>query len=370
MTILYFFPEYSTPMFSWQRVHIFDELQKHDVEIDAFNPLVYGSYDESNEKLLNKAKKGKYDMFLTCICSEKMLYFSTLEEIKKLGIPTVSFRPDNLMIPYNDRRLAPHFDLLWLTSVETQHLYDKWGVNTIFLPYAANPYSFQYKMQSIDRKVVFIGTPYGSRTRMINALTDNGVYVDLFYGGNNQHDSEAKIDTRSDIIQRGRMQVMWDRLFYKEGRKDIWGRIVNCFKGNIRLTENGLITHYPSVNPCELSDYYGKYALCLASTSANHTDILSTPLKIINLRNFEIPMSGGVEICKYNSELAGYFEEEKEIIFYRDNDELVDKAKYYTEKATDRELYTIKSAARKRAENEHSWWSRFNIIFKTIGIIR
>ena len=101
---------------------------------------------------------------------------------------------------------------------------------------------------------------------------------------------------------------------------------------------------------------------------ANLTYGLKIPLKIINLRAFEVPMSGGLNICKYNSELASYFEEGKEIIFYHDNDELVDKVVYYTTKASDSELYSMKRSARFRAENEHTWWKRFCIAFEILGL--
>lgn len=369
MKILYYYPEYNTPMFAWQRVHIFNELEHHGVEIDSFNPLLCESFDESNDRLLGMAKSKKYDLFMTCICSEKMLYICTLLEIKKLGIPTLSFRPDNLMIPFNDKKLAPLFDLLWLTSKETQHLYDRWQVNTVFLPYAANPFSFQFKERKIERKVIFIGTPYGSRTRMMNALTAHGVYLDLYYGGGKPNNFNLLgFTTKINVIQQTPYQIMWDRLFYKEGRKDLIGRFLNVFKGNIQLLENEFISHFSSLDPSELSDYYAKYTLSLASTSANHTDVLSSPLKIINLRNFEIPMSGGIEICRYNTELAEYFEENKEIIFYHTNEELVDKAKYYTQSASDKQILDIKRAARLRAANNHSWWNRFTVIFDTLGL--
>ena len=79
-------------------------------------------------------------------------------------------------------------------------------------------------------------------------------------------------------------------------------------------------------------------------------------------------MSGGIELCKYNEELARYFESGKEIVFYSDNNELVEKARYYTTKAKESEIFAIKAAARKRAEHEHTWWCRFTKAFEVLGL--
>ena len=79
-------------------------------------------------------------------------------------------------------------------------------------------------------------------------------------------------------------------------------------------------------------------------------------------------MSGGINICKYNQELAGYFEEGKEIVFYHDNEELVDKVRFYLERASDCEILKMKKAARTRAEKEHAWWNRFMIAFEILGL--
>ena len=118
----------------------------------------------------------------------------------------------------------------------------------------------------------------------------------------------------------------------------------------------------------ELNRIYSSYALSLASTSARNTDILREPVGVVNLRAFEIPMAGGLQFCRYNEELAGYFEEDKEIVFYRDNLDLIEKANYYTKRASDAEIAKIKKAARIRAEGEHTWWHRFVKAFDILGI--
>lgn len=370
MKVLYFFQDLETNMFNWQKVHIIDELCRHDVQVEIFNPLHYHTPEEANCKVLDRLKEGKYSLFFTNVCYYKMLFIDTLQEIRRIGIPTLCLRCDNLIIPYNDKVLAPHFDLVWLTSRETQHLYNEWGVNSFFAPYAANPFTFTYTETNIIRSPCFIGTPYGSRSIMINSLTSNKINVDA-YCLSNPHEvkkEQNKNKIVSHIITPSKFETYISYLRFEEGRKVLWGSIVNRIKGNIRLKDNEWLHKKYFVNPSEISALYSKYVLCISSTSTNHTDALNNPLRIVNLRAFEIPMSGGLNICKYNPELADYFEDEKEIIFYKDNDELVDKVRYFIDKASDDEILRKKKAARFRAENEHTWWHRFSIAFKMLGL--
>ena len=370
MNILYYFQEIETPMFQWQRTHFIDELQHHGCTFECLNPLKYSSPEEANEALLSRIDNHNYDLFFTNVCYEKALFPESVEHIKKLGIPTLSLRCDNLVIPYCDKVLAPYFDLVWLTAIETKYLYDQWGAKTIFAPYAANPFIYSpNNSESNLRKACFIGTPYGSRSIMINQLSSHNLPVDVYYKKEGRPiNQEVKSELKSDLVLPSRASILYHRMLFPQGRKVMLGTILNKILGQQRIENNDFMTAYPSVRIKDLCSIYSKYSLALASTSTNHTDILKEPLKIINLRNFEIPMCGGIEICKYNPELAQYFEDGKEIVFYKDNDDLVDKADYFLNRAPDSELYSMKHAARRKAENEHTWWNRFKRIFESLGL--
>lgn len=366
MKILYFFPEYDTPMFSWQRIHFIDELSRHGIEFVTFNPLLFNTPEEANEQFIKLLGDGKYDLLLSSVCYPGMIFPEVLSTAKKRGLPSLCIRWDNLTIPFFDEQQASKFDLLWLTAYETEYLYKKWGANYIIQPYAANPYSFNYQEQTPIRKVCFIGTPYGSRSLMINELTRNQVSVNAYYGGVVKQ--KSKFVVKYSNVTPSRTKILFDRLRFSQGRKIMLGMIVNKMTKQQKIENNAYLEHFSAVTPSELSGYYSQYVLSLASTSTNHTDALRNPLKIINLRNFEIPMSGGIEICKYNNELAEYFEEGKEIVFYKDDEELIEKSKYFTKEASDSEIFKIKQNARIRASKEHSWWCRFTKTFDALGL--
>lgn len=369
MIILYYFPELNVIMHKWQRYHFLNELEHHNVNVDIFNPLTFSSIEEANEAVCQQASKGHYDLFMTNFCNPRMVYPETIARMRELGIPTLSYRGDNLVMPYNDKALAKHFDLVWLTAKETQHLYDKWGAKTIFAPYAANPFVFRYdEPDTIDRSVCFVGRPYGSRSIMLNSLSDNEINTNLFYGNITMPKELETEGIKIDILGASPLETVFNRFRFTQGRKLIMGSIKNRFVGQTAVKESPFVVKNPGVLPDKISALYSKYALSVASTSTGHTDCLKEPLKIINLRNFEIPMSGGIEICRYNKELAEYYEEDKEIVFYRTQEEFIDKAKYYTQKAADSEIVAMKRAARERSVNEHTWFHRFKKCFDELGL--
>lgn len=367
MKILYFFPEYGTPMFQWQRLHFIDELSRHGIDFETFNPLIYSSPAEANELFVKRIKQGGFELLMSSVCYEGIIYSEVPMAAKNQGIPSLLIRWDNLTVPIYDKKQSKLFDLVWLTSRETSNMYKKWGANYIIQPYAASPYAFNYNEEPLNRNICFLGTPYGSRSLMINALTQASIDVDAYYGGNKTI-SNNEIRIKYDIPHPSHYKMFMYCLSYREGRKMMMGAIKNKIVGSQTIIENAALHHFPAVPVSEVSSIYSSHSVCLASTSTNHTDSLKKPLKIVNLRSFEIPMSGGLALCKYNSELAEYFEEGKEILFYQTNDELIEKARNYSKVIDDVELRRMKMAARKRAEAEHTWWCRFSKAFDALGL--
>ena len=79
------------------------------------------------------------------------------------------------------------------------------------------------------------------------------------------------------------------------------------------------------------------------------------------LRHFEVPGTGSFQLTNYNYELSELFEENKEICFYRDTQELLNSIQYYLEHDNEREQ--IADAAYKRAINEHTLDHRVRALF-------
>ena len=151
MKIFYYFGELETPMYKWQRIHIFDELERNGIDIVSFNPLQYENMDAANTAAIEKLKKHKdIDLFLACD-DQTVIHRDTVLKVKSMGIPSCLIAWDNLELPYKQKEIAPLFDVVWLTSWETRYLFESWGCkNIVFRTYAANPYFFKISLISLN----------------------------------------------------------------------------------------------------------------------------------------------------------------------------------------------------------------------------
>lgn len=364
MNILYFFKDYDSFMSKWQYVHIFDELEHHGHHITVYNPLSYINPEEANEKLIPFIinSKIKFDLFLNCE-SDGFLFSSTVNEIKKLGIFTVLICFDNLHAPHLHKKIASSFDLVWLTSFETKWMFEKWGCkNIIVQTYAANPYKFNPNWGSSKSVVSFIGSPYGSRIPVLNFLTQSKIPCNVFSNALNESNPKKnnipniKISPFEEILRA---------LSFNIGRKVLVAALLNrtIMKNKTKLDVNDFLHIYPSVPFAEMQDIYSNSALSLNIIDLRYTYLLENPLYKIHLRTFEIPMCGGLQISHYTKELAEYFEDEKEIVLYKSNEELISKSKFYLDPKNETLVKRMKQAARERAESDHTWIKRFNNIF-------
>ena len=349
-------------MFQWQKKHIFDEMSTHGCFFDIISPFEFKSIDEANEAIVKRIKTIDYRIFMSSYSTD-YLYLDTLEKIKSHGVKTLCFCPDNLTVPFNQKNIARYYDLVWLTSKETEYLFRRWGAKTIFLPYAANPNLFKTKEIRDDiERLAFIGTPHGSRVEQINMFLQHNIPMTLY---------SRKTDTSNVQFRatpKDYLKSICNYIKYPIGRKLLQGTILDKLgRHAITLTDPNLEIKNP-VSLDELGEINSLYSLVLSFTEANSTGVLKKPVDIVNLRNFEIPMSGGIQFCRYTDEIASYFEPGKEIILYTDRNDAIDKAKYYLSESQRDLRISIRRAARARAEAEHTWYHRFKKIFKELNI--
>ena len=356
-------------MSQWQYTHIFDELERHGHHITVYNPLAYRTPDEANENLIPyiTSSKIKFDIFLNCE-SDGFLYPESVKAINNLGLATVLLCFDNLHAPHIHKKIAPLFDLVWLTSFETKWLFEKWGCkNILFQTYAANPYSFTPHWGTPVHSVCFIGSPYGSRINILNTLTQAEVNCDVY---TDALENKGKSAGKSKIpnVKVSPIEEVRRALSFDIGRKVLYSALLNksFLKTKSILSQNEFLAIHKSVSFDEMQDIYSNSALSLNITVLRNTYLLKNPLHKIHLRTFEIPMCGGLEIAPFSEELAGYFEDGKEIVLYKSEEEFISKSKYYLDSKNDSLCLQMKQNARKRAENEHTWINRFNRVFESI----
>ena len=282
------------------------------------------------------------------------------DRLSEMGIPTMLICLDNMQIPFVHKRIAQKFNLVWLTSKETEHLFKKWGANTLFMPYAANPYNFKPKWGEELECVGFVGTLYGTRIREIVELAADNLPLELYSRSVQENEVVLKGNLSGREIFRNLTKWM-DLLSFDIGRKCIKAKIKNRFLPDSRhkLFEKPQIGLNGSVSFEEMNKLYSNFALNLGLTTLWETYILTQPLYKIHLRSFEIPACGGLQITPRIPEFEEYFEDGKEVIFYDGIKDFSDKVKYYLspDKGTLRKA--MRQAARRRQESDHTWIRRF-----------
>lgn len=372
MRIFYYFLEYPTPMYQWQRLGPIGELESAGHEVITFNPAPYPTLAEATEAALEAlGDAGPIDLFMTCD-DQDTIHTSVIEAASARGIPTVLICWDNIELPYKQRRIAPLFDLVWLTSAETAYLFERWGCRqTLFMPYAANPlvYTPRRGEQPI-RRVGFIGSPYGSRTNKLNALTAGDIPVSVYSNalvskGYNQSfgTGRKKFDPLDILVKASRY------MRFPIGRRVFAAAILNKLKPGARLdTASPLLEGHASVEFDEMCRLYSAHTLSLNISELRDTYVLRHPIHKLHLRTFEIPMCGGLQFTSRTSELLTYFDEGTEIITYSSDEEMVDKARYWLSPERDSTVARMKEAARTRAAACHTWTARFDRIFAALGL--
>ncbi len=86
----------------------------------------------------------------------------------------------------------------------------------------------------------------------------------------------------------------------------------------------------------------------------------------MHLRDFEIPMCGGLYCTDYSEELSEMFEPDKEVITCRGLQERIEKLRHYL--GHPGQAKAIRQAGLRRALRDHTYQKRFRDLFRKIGL--
>lgn len=261
----------------------------------------------------------EYDAIFSVAFNESLdLPESVAKLALKQDIPVIQFDCDSSwrfqhwILPRKNR--VSHFVT---THSATMLWYQQHGMKVIKSQWAGSPL---YKSEDLEKiyDISFIGQKHGRmpdgrflRAEVINSFIAAGLPVDLF--GN-----------------------YWDGY-------ESWHGYMTNFKDIIRV--------------------FNQSRICLNLSNPWHHGTMPQ----IKGRHFEIPQTGGFQLCTPADDLESYFIEDKEIVVARSVQELVEKARYYLDHATEREA--IAKAGHERMLQEHQWHHRFNALFKEVGIL-
>jgi spore maturation protein CgeB len=109
-----------------------------------------------------------------------------------------------------------------------------------------------------------------------------------------------------------------------------------------------------------------KIILNIQESRKNNDIICPEVLYCANFRDFEVPMTGAMLLTQFSEELLLLYDDDKEIVTYKNEFEMIDKMKFYLK--NDQQRKKIADAGHRRALNEHTWEHRFNKLFSYISL--
>ena len=264
-------------------------------------------YKVANEALLKEIEHVRPDI----VWIFKGIEFlpETLQAIKKRNIYLVNYNPDHPFIrtfaSSGGRNIVdsvPCYDLHFCYSLSlTETIQSQYKLKSFWLPFGYDLTSLEYEglqSESEIHKICFIGNPDKIRAKTIKAL--------------------AKLDYTIEVYGYN-----WNK-FISPGER-------------IRIFNQVLGLEYWRI----LRKYRVQINIFRPHNINSH-----------NMRTFEIPACGGIQIAPFSRENEIFFENKKEIFLYKDEEELVDIVQDLMDRPI-AEINDFREAARSRVVNDH-----------------
>lgn len=233
---------------------------------------------------------------------------------EKLGIPVVNMCLDDKQSwtgpPIGGQRrgqvdIASAFDLSWTSARVACEWYLAEGARPVYLPEGFDAARFRPIESDRDIPISFVGGAYGFRPRAIRRIRRARLPVSVFGPG-------------------------W-------GTAGVWG------EDQVKI--------------------FNRSSINLGMGGIGYSEWLTN----VKTRDFEIPgTGGGMYLTSYNPDLALHFDVGREIVCYRNPEELVELLRYHLQ--NEDESREIAERARNRCLREHQWLHRYIEVCRILGI--
>lgn len=276
-----------------------------------------GPRSKMNEALLRTAsswsRERPFDLIFTYISGE-LVSTETVALMRQFGAPLVNLALNDKESfvgkirggsAMGNRDICGYFDLCWTSTEDALKKYCVEGALPVYLPEGANPEVHRPVDVEKAIDVSFVGQCYGNRPDVLERLRKRGFRVEAF--GFGWPNGPVQLDQMVRIYSRSRINLGFGGV---DGHQDTF-----CLKG----------------------------------------------------RDFEIPMSGGLYLTEYNSELDRFYKSGEEILTYTGFEDLVEKIQFILSNPEKAEA--IRMNGYRRAQREHSWEGRFKQILRLMNLI-
>lgn len=334
--------------YSFEHYNFYDSLvkmegKKHQIVYFPFDEIMGEvGRDRMNEKLLETVWQKKPDLCFFFLFGEEIKKETILRITQKSGSLTFNWFTDDHWRFYN---FSKYYALLfhWVSTTDSQakEKYHKIGYkNVIKTQWACN--HFLYKPSNLSKiyDVAFVGQPHGNRREIIEKIKKAGINVKCW--GKGWPEGRISQEEMIKIFSQSKINL-------------------NLTKSSGSIGFRALASIFLKKESNEsLKFVKPKYWL------GNFQSLLAKKREQIKGRNFEIPGSGGFLLTSDADNLTDYYQDGKEIVIYKNIDDMIDKIKYYLEYNKEREA--VARAGYERTRRDHTYEKRFNNIFKIMGL--
>lgn len=291
-----------------------------------------------NQELLETVKKIRPDLFFAFMYTDEFDRH-VLGEIKNITTSIAWFADDIWRFGIYSRFWAPHFSWVVSTWSGAPAAYARYGIkNVIRSQWACNTSTYKPVPTEKDIDVSMVGMRTKPRAKIIADLRKAGIKV--FAAGAGWPEGRISLNDYLNLVSRSRINLNLNsptsaialkpigHLFFRRSCH----RIVPDF------------WHFPR----NLRSYFYK----------------KNPQ--IKARPFEIAGCAGFCISGRAEDMENYYTPGKEMVFYEDTPDLIEKIKYYLKHSGEREA--IAAAGYERTLKDHTYARRFEEIFQRIGL--
>lgn len=296
-----------------------------------------------NEELLQTVQELKPDvlfcqLFTEEVKKETIAYITTHTATKTINW----FGDDHWRFHIYSKAWAPHFSLVATTDAAALPLYRHMGVRAVLTQWAVNPHRYHPVSEpnmNVGDNITFVGQKYGMRNQYHQELLRAGLPVQFFgagwSAGNVQFESMLSIFSQSAINLNftesphgqfaQRIKLLGKLLFKKE-------------QGRVRLNMRQLPQSVRALPGYQRRQIKG--------------------------RIFEVLGCGGFLISGNAECLEDYYEFGKELIVFKNVEELVERCGYYLHNTAERA--NIAQMGYRRTLRDHTYEHRFRALFKAL----
>jgi spore maturation protein CgeB len=320
---------------------------------------------DTNQRLLEHfrtaVRKRPVDLFFGYLYSS-VVYPETIDVIRQSGVPTVNFSCNNVHQFDLVRDIAPRFDVCVVPERGALADFHAVGARPLRIQLAANPRVYRPYPEPRMYDVTFVGQRYADRADFLGHLHRHGIDVRAWGAG---WQPRKRLDAAH---ARAALALIEDERF--DGiRRLVLSRIAphtRTRNGHPRAEVDTSPFGGPRLLQLDLIKMFSQSRMSLGFATAGESHLADKRLTHLRLREFEAPMSGALYLTEDQPELAEYFEPGTELLTYTNQDDLLDKARYYLSHQEQSER--IRHAGLQRARADHTWQHRFRELFAALGL--